>query len=79
MKRIALLGLAIFSPVVVFAQNATQLFSLLTIVEKTLGYIMPIVIILGVLYVMWGVISFVTKTNEEERAKAKSVIRREAF
>jgi hypothetical protein len=74
MKKIALVVLAFVTPAVAFAQNATQLFALLNIVQKTLGYVMPIVIVLGVIYVIWGVIQFVTKTNEEERAKAKGAI-----
>lgn len=72
-KKVALLALA-FTPAIAFAQNATQLFSLLQILRDVLGYLMPVLIILGVLYVAWGVISFVTKTNEEERAKAKGAI-----
>jgi hypothetical protein len=73
LKKIGLVALA-FTPAVAFAQNATQLFALLNIVQKVLGYLMPILIILGVLYVSYGVVSFVTKSNEEERGKAKMVI-----
>ena len=73
LKKVALLALA-FTPAVAFAQNATQLFALLNILQTVLGYLMPILIIIGVLYVAWGVIGFVTKTNEEERAKSKGAI-----
>ncbi len=73
LKKVAVIALA-FTPAIAFAQNATQLFALLTIVQKVLNYLMPIMIILGVLYVGWGIISFVIKTNEEERAAAKNAI-----
>lgn len=72
-KKVALLAFA-FTPAVAFAQNATQLFALLNIVQRVLSFLMPILIILGTLYVGWGVISFVTKSDEEERAKAKGII-----
>jgi hypothetical protein len=73
LKKVGIIALA-FAPAVAFAQNATQLFALLNIVQKVLGYLMPILITLGVLYVAWGIISFVTKSNEEERQKAKGII-----
>ncbi len=72
-KKVAILALA-FTPAVAFAQNAGQLFALLQILRDVLSYLMPVLIILGVLYVAWGIISFVIKTNEEERAKAKGQI-----
>jgi hypothetical protein len=64
------------APAVALAQttNDSQLFSILGIVQRILNVLIPIIITIGVLYVIWGIISFVTKTNEEERAKAKSVI-----
>ncbi len=74
MKRISLLALSFLTPVVAFAQNNSQLTTLIGYVQDALSRIIPIIIILGVLYVIWGVISFVTKTNEEERAKAKGII-----
>jgi hypothetical protein len=74
MKKIALAVLA-FTPMVAFAQtNPAQLYQLFGIVQTVLGYIVPIVIVLGVIYVIWGVIQFVTKTDEEERGKAKGMI-----
>jgi hypothetical protein len=76
MKRIGFIALSFFAPVVAFAQNpdSTQLFAILAIVQNVLNVVIPIVITLGVVYVVYGIIMFVTKTNEEERAKAKNVI-----
>lgn len=73
MNRIKKIGLLLvaFTPAIAFAQNGGQLYQILDIVRTTLGYIMPIVIVLGVIWVIWGIIQFVTNTNEEERAKAK--------
>lgn len=62
-------------PAVALAQtDSTQLFSILGIVQRVLNVVIPIVITLGVIYIVWGIIQFVTKTNEEERAKAKNAI-----
>jgi uncharacterized membrane protein YidH (DUF202 family) len=61
-------------PLVALAQNPGQLFGILGIVKDVLNFVIPIVITLGVIYVIWGVIQFVTKTNEEERASAKNAI-----
>lgn len=73
LKKAGLIALA-FTPFVAFAQNATQLFALLNILQKVLSYLMPVLITLGFLYIAWAIIGFVTKTNEEERAKAKNAI-----
>ena len=70
-KKIGLLLLA-FTPAVAFAQsNFGLVTNILDGVRTVLNYVLPIVIVLGVIWTIWGVIQFVTNTNEEERAKAK--------
>ena len=71
-KRFGLLALVLLAPFVAFAQNATQLFALLNIVEKTLGYVEPIVIIIGVVMLLWAIFQFISNAGDEEaRASAK--------
>jgi uncharacterized membrane protein len=70
-KKIGLIVLA-FMPAVAFAQaSSTWIVSILAVVQTVLGYVLPIVIVLGVIWVIWGIIQFVTNTDEEERSKAK--------
>lgn len=68
--KVGFIALAL-APAVAFAQNATQVFALLNIAQKIIGYMLPLALGLGVVYIIWNIIGFVTKTNEEERAAAK--------
>ena len=72
MKKIIVGAVAFFAPIAVFAQNSTQLFSILGIIKSVLNFLIPICITLGVVYFIWAVIQYVTVKDEEERAKSKT-------
>ncbi len=61
-------------PAVAFAQDATQLFSLINITKTVLNYIIPILITFAVIYFIWGVISYVISKDEEARAESRDKI-----
>ena len=69
-KKVSLLVLAL-TPAIAFAQSGTQANAILVQVQQILGYVLPIVIVLAVIWIIWGIIQFVTNSDEEERAKAK--------
>jgi hypothetical protein len=70
MKKIISLGL-VLSPAVVFAADA---FSILTVVNKILATIIPILITLAVVYFIWGVIQYTVASDEEKKKKARGMI-----
>ena len=74
MKKIALTVLAFVTPMFAFAQNGQQLYNMIQIVQNIFGYLIPLLIVVGVAYTMWGIIKFATNTDEEERAQAKFMI-----
>lgn len=85
-KKLAVLsGFALgFTPVLALAQGtvprtcvvdasgaSTTLSTILCKINELLGVIVPILIALGVVYFIWGVISYVIGTDEETKASAR--------
>jgi peptidoglycan/LPS O-acetylase OafA/YrhL len=86
-KLVLLAGLVMMSPVAALAQslqtsNTTNtcsygpdsrgtLFGLLCRVGQFLNSIIPVLIALGVVYFVWGVISFVVADEEEAKSKGR--------
>ncbi len=72
MKKIISFGIALsVAPFVVFAADA---FSILTVVNKILATVIPILITLAVVYFIWGVIQYTLSTDEEAKKKARHKI-----
>ncbi|MEI6280397.1 MAG: hypothetical protein WCP17_00115 [bacterium] len=71
-----------FAPVVAFAQgasaqcaaNSATIGNIICIVGRTLNSIIPIIILLGVVYFIWGVVTFVIASDEEAKAAGKNRI-----
>ena len=71
-KKIISLGIIFgVAPFFAFAANA---FSILTTINQILNTIIPILITLAVVYFIWGVISYITTSDEEARKKARAKI-----
>lgn len=71
MKKIIFLGLAVVLPSVALAADA---FSIVGIIGQWLGYIIPILITLAVVYFIWGVIQYLIAGDEEKKKKATGMI-----
>lgn len=73
------LGLA-FMPFVASAavtsgcQSASGLFQILCVIGQLLNYIVPILIALGVVYFVWGVISYVIGKDEEAKKRGRDIM-----
>lgn len=69
-KVIVSLGVALASlPALAFAQTTIQ--SVLGIIVNILNTVIPIVITLGIIYFIWGVVSFVIAGDEEAKTKGR--------
>jgi len=88
-KLVLLAGLVMLSPVAAFAQigisgststgcqvdaQGATLFNLLCRVGEFLNSIIPVLIALGVVYFVWGVISFVLAGDEEAKTAGRDRI-----
>ncbi|MFZ2150215.1 MAG: hypothetical protein WAV15_03585 [Minisyncoccia bacterium] len=87
-KLVILAGLAMMSPLAAFAQVDTSgatstscrygsdgtLFGILCRVGEFLNSIVPVLIALGVVYFVWGVISFVMAGDEEAKTAGRDRI-----
>lgn len=73
MKKIISLGVAlgVVAPSLVFAADA---YSIIGDVGRILGYIIPVLITLAVIYFIWGVIQYTVSSDEEKKKKAKGMI-----
>ncbi len=74
MKKILFGTLLAAAPFVAFAQNPNQLYGIITIVKNVLNYVMPIVIVLGVIYFIWNVIKYATNKEAEKREEAREAM-----
>jgi hypothetical protein len=70
MKKILLTIGALMLPVITFAQNDNQVVTLLVNLRKWLNIIIPILIIVAVVYFIWGVIQYVVMSKGDEEAQA---------
>lgn len=85
-KLFVLSGLALgLAPVVVLAQGTTPrtcatneatttIGTILCKINELFGVVVPILIALGVIYFIWGVVSYVIGTDEETKASARQKI-----
>lgn len=72
MKKIISLGVVLgLLPSLVFAADA---WSILGAVGNILGFIIPILITLAVIYFIWGVIQYTVSSDEEAKKGARSKI-----
>ena len=69
MKKIISFGIVLGSaPLFAFAADA---FSIITVVNKILATIIPVLITLAVVYFIWGVIQYTVSTDEEAKKGAR--------
>ncbi len=57
-----------------FIAFAAEVFSILTVINKILATVIPILITLAVVYFIWGVIQYTVSTDEEAKKGARSKI-----
>ena len=78
-RLIVLSGLLAFAPLA-FAQNAglctyqTGIQAVICKIGEILNTIIPILIVLGVVYFVWGVISYMIGADEEQKKKGRDKI-----
>lgn len=70
-----------FAPLAAFAQfgqqnvqGGTDAFDILDTIANILNVVIPILITLGVIYLIWGVITYITAKEEEDKKNARSVM-----
>ncbi len=81
-KKLSILsGIVLGSmPLMALAQNATgcasvtlgTIQSIICKIGNILDTVIPILVVLGVVYFVWGVVQFVISTDEEAKAKGRS-------
>jgi hypothetical protein len=72
MKKFISAGIVLVGmPFIAFAADAG---SIINVISGILGYIIPVLISLAVVYFVWGVIQYTVSTDEEAKKKAKSGI-----
>ena len=75
MKKIISLGIVLGSmPMLAFAAAGVSAFSILGNIARLLGYAIPVLITLAVVYFIWGVIQYTVSTDEEAKKGARSKI-----
>jgi len=78
-KLIVLLGALSLTPIVSFAQttpaagcNAISTFQdMLCKIAEILNFVIPVLVVLGVVYFVWGVVSYVIASDEEAKKKGR--------
>lgn len=73
MKKIIALGLVSGSPLLVFA-GGTTISNILDTLVNYLGYVVPALITIAVIYFIWGVITFMTSSDEEAKKMGRTKI-----
>jgi hypothetical protein len=75
MKKIISVGaLLAFMPMVTFAVNDANAFDIMATINQILGWLIPILITLAVVYFIWGVIQYTLSSDEEAKKNARSKI-----
>lgn len=75
MKKIISLGAVLGAmPMLAFAAAGVSAFSILGNIARLLGYAIPVLITLAVVYFIWGVIQYTVSTDEEAKKGARSKI-----
>ncbi|MFA6386347.1 MAG: pilin [Candidatus Paceibacterota bacterium] len=73
MKKIITLGLVSGSPLLALAAGTT-ISNILDTLVNYLGYIVPALITIAVIYFIWGVITFMTSSDEEAKKMGRTKI-----
>lgn len=73
MKKIIALGLVSGSPLLALAAGTT-ISNILDTLVNYLGYIVPALITIAVIYFIWGVITFMTSSDEEAKKMGRTKI-----
>lgn len=73
MKKIIALGLVSGSPLLALAAGTT-ISNILDTLVNYLGYIVPALITIAVIYFIWGVITFMTSSDEEAKKNGRTKI-----
>lgn len=75
MKKKVLLSLSMgFMPLFAFAADSGTVDSILQKIVGYINYIVPALITIAVIYFIWGVISFMTSSDEEAKKKGRTKI-----
>lgn len=74
MKKVISLGLALGGVVAPFLVSAADAFSIITVINKILAFVIPVLITLAVVYFIWGVIQYTVSSDEEKKKKARGAI-----
>lgn len=70
-KHLVVLSLLVLVPVLAHAQSID---SAMSKIAQLLGMVVPILIVLAVIYFIWGVIKYVVSGDEESKAKGRTMI-----
>ncbi|MEK7120514.1 MAG: pilin [Patescibacteria group bacterium] len=73
MKKLTLLGLAVFLPAVASAQ-VTDVDSVFDLVSGWINTLVPIIIALAVLAFIWGVFRYVVASSDDDKAKGRNMM-----
>lgn len=73
MKKIIALGLVSGSPLLALAAGTTIL-NIIDTLLMYLGYVVPALITIAVIYFIWGVITFMTSSDEEAKKNGRTKI-----
>ncbi|MFA6999750.1 MAG: hypothetical protein WC241_01405 [Candidatus Paceibacterota bacterium] len=76
MKKIIALGSVLGLPAVAFADYAaaTTFETILIKVNQLLGYILPLLITVAVIYFVWGIVQFIMSSDEEAKKGGRAKI-----
>src|SRR3989344_294604 len=75
MKKVIVLGAALFAPVAAFAQtinvDATGGISgLVTAIQSVINVVMPLIVVIAVVVVIWGAFQIILGASDEEARKS---------
>ncbi|MFZ1020036.1 MAG: pilin [Minisyncoccia bacterium] len=76
LKLVSFVSLAAFFPFLAFADCVTTsgLCGVVYTIGKLLGYILPVLVALGVVYFVWGVVMYVISDSEEAKSKGRDTM-----
>ncbi len=73
MKKIAIIGVAAFAPVLAFAQDLSNIQRLVTSIGNIIDTLIPIVFALAMLFFFWGLAMYIFG-GEHDKDKAKKTM-----
>lgn len=74
MKKFITIGAIAGSVAVPWFAFAADAFSIITVINKILATIIPVLITLAVVYFIWGIIQYTLASDEEKKKKARGMI-----